>query len=129
MALVRDLVDRILIAAEGLPADAEPVLVHGDLNLRHALVSKTGRLAGVIDWGDMCRAPRCVDLPLYWSLFDSQSRTAFLDSYGPVTRATLMRARVLALFFDATLALYADDKGMDELRREARKGLDRTVTD
>jgi aminoglycoside phosphotransferase (APT) family kinase protein len=125
VALVRDLVDRILIAAEGLPADAEPVLVHGDLNLRHALVSKTGRLAGVIDWGDMCRAPRCVDLPLYWSLFDSQSRTAFLDSYGPVTRATL----VLALFFDATLALYADDKGMDELRREARKGLDRTVTD
>jgi hypothetical protein len=42
-----------------------------------------------------------------------------------VTRATL----VLALFFDATLALYADDKGMDELRREALKGLDRTVTD
>lgn len=120
---------RIFSAAENLSPDTDPVIVHGDLNLRHALVSRSGGLAGVIDWGDMCRAPRSVDLPLYWSLFDSHARTAFRAAYGPLTEANLARARVLALFFDATLAVYANDKGMGGLRREALQGLRRTITD
>ncbi len=62
----------ILDKAEQLGPDADAVIVHGDLNLRHALVSASGGLAGVIDWGDMCRAPRAVDLALYWSLFDNR---------------------------------------------------------
>ncbi len=118
----------MLAAAESLPPDADPVLVHGDLNLRHALVSESGGLAGVIDWGDMCRAPRSVDLPLYWSLFDGAARGAFRTAYGPLSDATLARARVLAMFFDATLAAYAHDKGMVDLEREALRGLTRTVT-
>jgi aminoglycoside phosphotransferase (APT) family kinase protein len=121
--------DDVLNAAKHLPPDTDPVIVHGDLNLRHALVSDSGGLAGVIDWGDMCRAPRSVDLPLYWSLFDTEARTAFRAAYGPLTEATLARARVLALFFDATLAVYANDKGMDDLKREALHGLSRTVKD
>ena len=95
----------VLDAAERLEPDTDAVLVHGDLNLRHALVSESGGLAGVIDWGDMCRAPRSVDLPLYWSLFDAVSRAVFRAAYGSVTEDTLARARVLALFFDATLAV------------------------
>ncbi len=50
--------DAILDAAESLTLDTNPVIVHGDLNQRHALVSESGGFAGVIDWGDMCRAPR-----------------------------------------------------------------------
>jgi len=96
--------DAILGTAENLPPDTAPVLVHGDLNLRHALVSPEGGLAGVIDWGDMCRASRSVDLPLYWSLFDTEARAAFRAAYGPLTEHTLAQARVPALFFDATLA-------------------------
>jgi aminoglycoside phosphotransferase (APT) family kinase protein len=119
----------VLDAAERLAPDADAVIAHGDLNLRHALVSESGGLAGVIDWGDICRAPRSVDLPLYWSLFDSEGRAAFRAAYGPLTEETLARARVLALFFDATLAVYANDKGMDDLEREALQGLDRTLTD
>jgi aminoglycoside phosphotransferase (APT) family kinase protein len=119
----------VLTAAENLQPDADPVIVHGDLNLRHALVSRSGGLAGVIDWGDVCRGPRSVDLPLYWSLFDTEARAAFRAAYGPLTDATLARARVLALFFDATLAVYADDKGMDDLKREALHGLSRSVKD
>ena len=121
--------DDVLRAAENLLPDADRVIVHGDLNLRHALVSQSGGLAGVIDWGDMCRAPRSVDLPLYWSLFDTEARAAFRAAYGPLTDATLARARVLALCFDATLAVYAHDKGMDDLKREALHGLGRTVKD
>jgi aminoglycoside phosphotransferase (APT) family kinase protein len=122
-------VDAVLGVAESLPPDTDPVLVHGDLNLRHALVAQSGELAGVIDWGDMCRAPRAVDLPLYWSLFDTDSRSAFRATYGPLDADTLARARVLALFLDATLATYAADKGMDPLKREALDSLHRTVTD
>jgi aminoglycoside phosphotransferase (APT) family kinase protein len=124
-----DRAEPILNAAESLPTDRDPVLVHGDLNLRHALISTSGSLAGVIDWGDMCQAPRSVDLPLYWSLFDRHARSAFRAAYGQLTDADLARARVLALFFDATLATYANDKGLDSLKREALKGLSRTVTD
>jgi aminoglycoside phosphotransferase (APT) family kinase protein len=121
--------DEVLNAAENLAPDADLVIVHGDLNLRHALVSQSGGLAGVIDWGDVCRAPRSVDLPLYWSLFEGDARIAFRAAYGPLTDATLARARVLALFFDSTLAVYANDKGMDDLEREALRGLSRTVED
>jgi aminoglycoside phosphotransferase (APT) family kinase protein len=119
--------DAILDTAESLTPDADSVIVHGDLNQRHALVSESGGLAGVIDWGDICRAPRSVDLPLYWSLFDARSRSAFRAAYGPLTENTLLKARVLALFFDATLAVYAHDKGMDGLEEEALRGLDRTL--
>jgi aminoglycoside phosphotransferase (APT) family kinase protein len=119
----------VLDAAEHLTPDRDAVIAHGDLNLRHALVSESGGLAGVIDWGDICRAPRSVDLALYWSLFDTEGRAAFRAAYGPLTEDTLACARVLALFFDATLALYANDKEMEDLEREALQGLDRTLID
>jgi aminoglycoside phosphotransferase (APT) family kinase protein len=121
--------ERVLRAARDLQPDKEIVIVHGDLHLRHALVSQTGGLAGVIDWGDLCRAPRSVDLSLYWSLFDRDGRDSFSKAYGPLSDATLARARVLALYFGATLAVYAIDVGMEQLAREALDGLDRTVLD
>ncbi len=77
----------------------------------------------------MCRAPRSVDLPLYWNPFNAPSRSAFRAAYGPLTENTLLSARVLAPFFDATLAVYAHDKGMDKLKQEALRGRDQTLTD
>jgi aminoglycoside phosphotransferase (APT) family kinase protein len=121
--------ESVLDAAGELPRDRDAVLVHGDLHLRHALVSDAGGLAGVIDWGDLCRAPRSVDLSLYWSLFDAGGRVAFREAYGPLSDATLARARVLALYFGGTLAAYALDVGMDALAREALDGLERTLVD
>lgn len=47
----------VLTAAETLPTADESVFVHGDLRLRHTLIDDAGRLSGVIDWGDVCRAP------------------------------------------------------------------------
>ena len=119
----------VLDAAERLGPDSEAVIVHGDLNVRHPLVSPSGGLAGVIDWGDLCRAPRSVDLALYWSLFDAQGRAAFRAAYDPLSDETLTRARVLALFFDATLAVYANQTGMSELQAEALHGLTQTLID
>jgi aminoglycoside phosphotransferase (APT) family kinase protein len=119
----------ILDAADGLPNEKDVVLVHGDLNLRHALVSDTGRLAGVIDWGDMCRASRSVDLALYWSLFDADERAAFRAAYGPISDVAFATARVLALFLNAILAVYAREKNMIALEAEALRGLDQTLID
>jgi aminoglycoside phosphotransferase (APT) family kinase protein len=122
-------VEAVLGVGQELAPDGEAVVAHGDLHLRHALVSDAGGLAGVIDWGDLCRAPRSVDLSLYWSLFDAGARIAFREAYGPLSDVTLARARVLALYFGGTLAAYALDVGMDALAREALEGLDRTLID
>jgi aminoglycoside phosphotransferase (APT) family kinase protein len=103
------------------------VLAHGDLHVRHLLLDDTSKLVGIIDWGDMCRAHRSADLSLYWSLFPPAGRTAFLEAYGLVEEHTLIRARVLALFLCARLAVYAHAEGLSDLEREAIGGLQRTV--
>jgi hypothetical protein len=62
-----------------------------------------------------------------WSLLPPAGREAFLAEYGAVAEQTLLRARVLALFLCATLAVYARERGMVALEREARAGLERTL--
>jgi aminoglycoside phosphotransferase (APT) family kinase protein len=113
--------------ARGLPEPRPTALAHGDLHVRHVLVDGDGTLAAVIDWGDVCRADPAIDLMLAWSLLSPEGRRAFVEEYGPVRDDQLLRARVLALFLDATLALYARERGMDALEREALAGLDRTA--
>ena len=120
---------RVLSAAGALPAGGGAVLVHGDLHARHVLVDDGGRLAGVIDWGDMCRAPAAVDLSLYWSLFGPAARESFRAAYGELGEATLVRARLLALFLNATLAIYARAEGMPALEAETAQGIERTLID
>ena len=62
-------------AAMAADADPTPVLVHGDLHVRHVLVDAPGAVTGVIDWGDACRAPALLDLVVYWALLDGNGRT------------------------------------------------------
>jgi aminoglycoside phosphotransferase (APT) family kinase protein len=104
------------------------VLVHGDLHVRHVLVDDCGQLAGVIDWGDVCRADPAADLSLYWSMFPPEGREAFLSAYGVVTEPSLLRARVLALFLCATLASYGHRNAISDLVHEALSGLERVLT-
>jgi aminoglycoside phosphotransferase (APT) family kinase protein len=120
-------VPELLAQAEALPEPGATTLVHGDLHLRHLLVGDRGALAGVIDWGDICRAEPSADLSLVWSLLDPPARGAFFSQYGAVGAVPLLRARVLALFLCATLASYAQAEGMTGLLRETLDGLDRTL--
>jgi aminoglycoside phosphotransferase (APT) family kinase protein len=118
--------ERLLAEAERLPPPEPPVLVHGDLHFRHLLVE--GRAAsGVIDWGDVCRADPAIDLPLLWSFVPPEGRSAFLDAYGPVNEAQLLRARVLAIQLCAVLAHYGRLEGNAGVEREALAGLERTL--
>jgi aminoglycoside phosphotransferase (APT) family kinase protein len=119
----------VLDAARGLSAPQSSALVHGDLHFRHLLVDDDCAATGVIDWGDICRGDPAIDLPLFWSLLPAAGRREFLNTYGTVTDAQLVRARVLALFLSATLAVYAHQEGMANLEREAITALERTAVD
>jgi aminoglycoside phosphotransferase (APT) family kinase protein len=115
-----------LDAAAELPPPDPAVVCHGDLHLRHLLVDAHGAPAAVIDWGDLCRGDPSIDMPLVWALLPS--RDDFLAAYGPVSDEQLLRARVLALFLCAVLALYGHHEGLHALRDEALAGLERTST-
>ena len=82
----------------------------------------------MIDWDDLCRADPAIDLILVWSFLTPAARPAFLAAYGPVCDDQLVRARVLALFLCGSLAVYAHHEGVDELKREALAGLERTIS-
>ena len=118
----------LLERARGLPPPDGLVVCHGDLHLRHLLVSSAGDLAGVIDWIDVCRADAAIDLMLYWGYLTPAGRDAFHEAYGPVDDDRMLRARVLAISIWGALAEYAHDVGMDRLGREAVAGLDRAVS-
>ena len=118
----------LLEDAERLPPPEPPVLVHGDLHFRHVLV-ENGTASGVIDWGDVCRADPAIDLPLYWGFVPPDGRAAFLDAYGAVNEAQLLRARVLAIGLCAVLARYGRHEGFGGVEREGVAGLERTLVD
>jgi aminoglycoside phosphotransferase (APT) family kinase protein len=122
-------VRELLREAEQLPPSRSPLSVaHGDLHFRHVLIDG-GRASGVIDWIDLCRADPAVDLPLLWSFVPPSGRGAFLDAYGPVDDAQLLRARLLALFLAATLARYGRAEAHAAIEREALAGLERALAD
>ena len=102
--------------------------MHGDLHFRHLLVGG-GVARGVIDWGDVCLSDPAIDLPLLWSFVPPRGRAAFLDAYGPVNEAQLLRARVLAIQLCAVLARYGRLEGVAGVEREAVAGLERSLDD
>ena len=121
---------RELIAdAARLPPATDLVLVHGDLHVRHLLVDGSASLMGVIDWGDVALAHPSVDLQIGWSGFSGEARREFLAAYGEIPDDWALRAMVAALFYSATLALYARRDDASKLEREAIAGLERAMND
>jgi aminoglycoside phosphotransferase (APT) family kinase protein len=116
----------VFAAALELPPPRASALTHGDLHLRHLLVDGAGRAAGVIDWGDVCRADPAIDLGLYWSLLPPDGRDDFLAAYGEVPEERLLRARVLAVMLCATLGLWARHEGLEAIEAEALAGVRRS---
>jgi aminoglycoside phosphotransferase (APT) family kinase protein len=118
------------LLAEGRRLDrpaGKPVLVHGDLHVRHLLVDGAGAPTGVIDWGDICLADPAVDLAVAFAAFDGAARAAFVDAYGAFDAERELRARALAVRLSALLAGYAAADGRPALLAEALAGLRRAV--
>jgi aminoglycoside phosphotransferase (APT) family kinase protein len=120
---------KVLDAAERLPPAPEPATIaHGDLHDRQVLVHD-GRLSGVIDWVDICRGDPSIDLIMLWSFVPPSGRAAFLDAYGALDEAALLRSRVIALMIGAVLALYARDEQQAQLERPALAMIERALAD
>ena len=119
---VADLLD----GAEVLPPPKPAAICHGDLHLRHLLLDDDAP-AAVIDWIDLSRNDRGVDLVLYWAALEPEGRAAFLDAYGPASEEELLRGRVLSLFLCGTLALYGHHEELPWLERQAISSLTRSA--
>jgi aminoglycoside phosphotransferase (APT) family kinase protein len=84
------------------PADAADTCIHGDLHPRNLVVDR-GKLAAVLDWGDMTAGDPATDLSAAWLLFPTTAHTAIWTAYGQITAHTMARARGWAVFFGTTL--------------------------
>lgn len=77
--------------------------LHGDLHPLNILI-REGRLAGVIDWGDINGGDIATDLAGLWMLFDQPQRERALTEYGAIAEATAARARGWAVLFGVAMA-------------------------
>ncbi|PPB49508.1 phosphotransferase [Arthrobacter pityocampae] len=100
-------------AALAAPAwSGEPLWLHGDLHPANVVLAPDGRLAGVVDFGDLCSGDPATDLAAAWLHFDGAGRAAFraeLERLRAVDAATWERARGWALSMGSALAASSDD--------------------
>jgi aminoglycoside phosphotransferase (APT) family kinase protein len=98
-------------AGAAAPIDAPRTWFHGDLHGRNVLV-KDGRLAGVIDWGDMGAGDAACDLGSIWMLLpDREARRRAMAAY-PASDATWTRARGWAALMTTMLLAIANNPRM-----------------
>jgi aminoglycoside phosphotransferase (APT) family kinase protein len=99
------------------PWPGPPLWLHGDLHPANLLVHD-GKLAGVIDFGDLTSGDPATDLAVAWMAFDRRHHPAFRNAYGKADDDTWARARgwacALALAF---LAHSADNPLMADVGR------------
>lgn len=93
------------------PAWAGPrVWIHGDLHPGNIVVSE-GRLAGVIDFGDMTAGDPAYDLAIAWLAFDTAGRARFMsETAGAYDAPTWVRARAWAAGVTTALLAHSDDR-------------------
>ena len=72
--------------------DGAPVWFHGDVAAGNLLVDDTGRLCGVIDFGQMAAGDPACDVTVAWTLFTGSSREVFRSELA-VDDATWVRGR------------------------------------
>jgi len=89
-------------SAVGVPMDVPETCVHGDLHPKNIVVDE-GRLAAVLDWGDMTTGDRAADLGAAWMLFPNEAHEQIWAAYHSISEETLLRARGWAVYFGLNL--------------------------
>ena len=103
------------------PIDLPRTWFHGDLHGRNVL-TKHGRLAAVIDWGDMAAGDAACDVAAIWMLLDDRGdRDTALAAYAP-SAATMTRARGWAAFMAVMMG--AGDARMTGMAADLIRRLD-----
>lgn len=91
------------------PYEGPKVWLHGDLHPGN-LVVRDGRLAAVVDFGDLTAGDPATDLLVAWPLLPAAAHATFREAVGGVDDATWARARGWALAHAlACLASSADN--------------------
>ncbi|GIG37737.1 aminoglycoside phosphotransferase family protein [Cellulomonas pakistanensis] len=102
--------------ALGAPAwPGPPIWVHGDPHPAN-LVVRGGRLAGLLDFGDVTAGDPACDLATAWLTFDHRGRAAFraradaqADARGTVDRGRWRRAAGWALVMASAMVTHGED--------------------
>jgi aminoglycoside phosphotransferase (APT) family kinase protein len=84
-----------------------PVWLHGDLHAANILV-RSGRLAAVLDFGDICSGDPATDLATAWLTFDQTGRAAFRDALD-YDDATWLRAAGWAVLLGSAFVSNSSD--------------------
>lgn len=102
------LIDAWLDALAAPPWSGPAVWLHGDPHPAN-LVVDDGRLAALVDFGDLTAGDPATDLCTAWLTFDEQGRTAFREHLPQVDAATWRRARGWAAAMVPTLLAHPAD--------------------
>ena len=110
-----DVVDAGLAA---LPLDGPQSIVHGDCYSRHILVDDSGRMSGVIDFGDLHLDHPAVDLSSVFTVLPPAARSKFFAIYGDIDEGVRAVARLRALTSGLAQEAYGRDVGDARIERE-----------
>lgn len=102
------------------PPAQEPCWIHTDLSVENLLVTPTGDLAGVVDFGGLGIGDASVDLLYTWSMLDAPAREV-LRREAAADDATWLRARAWAFAGPGLVTLQGYRSSMpDRARRLTR---------
>jgi aminoglycoside phosphotransferase (APT) family kinase protein len=97
-------------ALDARPWEGEPLLLHGDLHPGNLLLTPTGELSAVLDFGDVTSGDPATDLATAWLTFDGEARERFRAALpARPDAATWRRARGWAVAMASALATASDD--------------------
>jgi aminoglycoside phosphotransferase (APT) family kinase protein len=102
------------------------VWLHGDPHPANVLVHH-GRVAAVIDFGDITGGDPATDLAFAWTLLPPDARPTFRHAAGDIDDATWTRARGWALAIGAACLASSTDDAM--IASIGRRTLDAVLTD
>jgi aminoglycoside phosphotransferase (APT) family kinase protein len=108
------------------PWQGQPHWIHADLHPLN-LLTTSGRIAAVIDWGGLCVGDPAHDLICAWAVLPAAARSIFREALG-VDAPTWARARALA-FSKAVMAVPYYRNSNPPLRDAMRLTLHRTLAD
>jgi len=110
-------IEQLLDDALNSPFPTKKCLLHGDLHPRNMIVHE-GKIASIIDWGDITDGDPATDLASFWMLFDQQTTIENgLKIYGASPDLT-QRALGWAIFFGVILL----DTGLQDNEQHAEIG-------